>query len=292
MVIISYVPKHVALLASVLIPFSYVAFAEYVKRLFNAKAEKKRKKHTANRDYSTMVEMEIQERQKYREEELKFFLPYSLIYILLIIIIFALLGPYINFNLNEVYFSSKYDNEPTKDKLIKSIQVLMINFILYSGLLIQFLFGNETLYIKTCFCFFMESLYEPALEELLYRGLLFTLLKCAGYNSIISAIFSSLFFSVSHFRHIFDAYFNVNLLPRLFFQLFYTLMFGFYTCYAYNYAGTIFVSILLHGVCNTLQMPRFNYLSDISVSKIQKYTISCTYVFGIVSWVLLIMKYH
>lgn len=148
----------------------------------------------------------------------------------------------------------------------------------------------EYLYPKTSFCFFMENIYGPILEEFIYRGLLFTLLKEAGYNGIKSAIYSSLTFSLSHFRHVFDIYFSKKEIPRLFFQSFYTLLFGFYTCYAYNYSGTIFAPILLHGICNTLQMPRFNYLSN--CTKIRKNIISIVYIIGILSWIILIKIFH
>ena len=90
----------------------------------------------------------------------------------------------------------------------------------------------------------------------------------------------------------FDIYFDRSHIPHLFFQSFYTLLFGFYTCYAYNYSGTIFAPIFLHGICNTLQMPRFNYLSDYSLSKTKKNLISFAYIIGILSWVLLIKTYN
>ena len=54
----------------------------------------------------------------------------------------------------------------------------------------------------------MEIIYGPLLEEFVYRGILYTLLKQAWFNGYLSAIFSSLTFSLSHFRHIFDIYFN------------------------------------------------------------------------------------
>ena len=283
------VPKEIAILSSVLVPISFVLFVDLIKKIAASKLIKKKNNKGNFNDYSKIIEYEIKERHSYREAELKIFLKYSFIYPLILVIIYLIIGNSINFNIIEVYFSPKY-NKTINEKILGTITILIINFILYSGLLIQFFMDIESLYPKTSFCFFMENIYGPILEEFIYRGLLFTLLKEAGYNGIKSAIYSSLTFSLSHFRHIFDIYFSKKEIPRLFFQSFYTLLFGFYTCYAYNYSGTIFAPILLHGICNTLQMPRFNYLSY--CSKIKKNIISIVYIIGILSWIILLKIFH
>jgi len=283
------VPKEIAILSSVLVPISFVLFVDLIKKIAASKLIKKKNNKGNFNDYSKIIEYEIKERHSYREAELKIFLKYSFIYPLVLVIIYLIIGNSINFNIIEVYFSPKY-NKTINEKILGTITILIINFILYSGLLIQFFMDIESLYPKTSFCFFMENIYGPILEEFIYRGLLFTLLKEAGYNGIKSAIYSSLTFSLSHFRHIFDIYFSKKEIPRLFFQSFYTLLFGFYTCYAYNYSGTIFAPILLHGICNTLQMPRFNYLSY--CSKVKKNIISIVYIIGILSWIILIKIFH
>ena len=287
------VPKSAALLSSVIVPISFVIFVDYIKKIAANKLIRKRDDLNKNKfnDYRKTIEYEIKERHSYRDAELKFFLPYSFIYLFFLFLIYLIIGNYINFNIIEIYFSSEYNNS-IKEKCVKTIIVLLINFILYSGLLIQFFMGIESLYPKTFFRYFMENIYGPIIEEIIYRGLLFTLFKQAGYHGIKSAIYSSLTFSLSHFRHIFDIYFNKRMIPHIFFQSFYTLLFGFYTCYAYNYSGTIFAPIFLHGICNTLQMPRFNYLSDYSLSKTKKNLISFAYIIGILSWVLLIKTYN
>jgi len=283
------VPKEIAILSSILVPISFVLFVDLIKKIAASKLIKKKNNKGNFNDYSKIIEYEINERHSYREAELKIFLKYSFIYPLILVIIYLIIGNSINFNIIEVYFSPKY-NKTINEKILGTITILIINFILYSGLLIQFFMDIESLYPKTSFCFFMENIYGPILEEFIYRGLLFTLLKEAGYNGIKSAIYSSLTFSLSHFRHIFDIYFSKKEIPRLFFQSFYTLLFGFYTCYAYNYSGTIFAPILLHGICNTLQMPRFNYLSY--CSKVKKNIISIVYIIGILSWIILIKIFH
>lgn len=285
------VPKSVALFLSFIIPISFVLFVDWVKKLAASKLMKKENNDRDNNYYNKTIEYELKEKQLYREGELKFFLPYSFGYFFILILLFSIIGPYFNFDLTEIYFSSEY-NKTIKEKLIGTLMILTFNFILYSGLLIQFYFGNEKIYPKTYFCFFMENIYGPFIEEVIYRGLLFTLFKQAGFNGIYSALFSSLTFSISHFRHIFDVYFTESMIPHLFFQSFYTLLFGFYTCYAYNYSGTIAAPILLHCICNTLQMPRFNYLKDPYISKFKRNLISNSYIFGILGWVFLIAKYH
>ena len=283
------VPKGIAFFFFFVVPISFVVYVDWIKKLAASKLIRKKGDNNHD-DYAKMLEYEIKEKQSYREAELKFFLPYSLVYYLVLISFFLLLGPYFNFDITEIYFSSKY-NKTVKEKFIGTITILTINFILYSGLLIQFLFGNEALQPKTKFCYFMENLYGPLIEEAIYRGILFTLFINAGFNGYESAIYSSLTFSLSHFRHVFDIYFHRSI-GFLFFQSFYTLLFGFYTCYAYNYSDCILAPILLHCVCNTLQMPRFNYLKDCTLSKMKKNIISFSYIAGIVSWIFLIKKYH
>ena len=268
------VPKYIAIISSILIPISFVLFVDLIKRIAKTKLIKK---------------YELQD-DLYREKELKFFLPCSFIYLIFILLTFIILGPYINFNFYEIYFSNEY-NKPIFEKIWKTILIQIINLILYTGLLIQFITGIEYLYPRSKFIFFMEVIYGPFLEEFIYRGILFTLLKQAGFNGYLSAIFSSITFSLSHFRHIFDVYFDKSDMKRLYFQSFYTLFFGFYTSYAYNYSGSIFSSVILHGVCNVLQLPRLNYL-NYDISPKLKSIINFGYIFGILSWIILIFIFH
>ena len=268
------VPKYIAIISSILIPIFFVLFVDLIKRIAKTKLIKK---------------YELQD-DLYREKELKFFLPCSFIYLIFILLTFIILGPYINFNFYEIYFSNEY-NKPIFEKIWKTILIQIINLILYTGLLIQFVTGIEYLYPRSKFIFFMEVIYGPFLEEFIYRGILFTLLKQAGFNGYLSAIFSSITFSLSHFRHIFDVYFDKSDMKRLYFQSFYTLFFGFYTSYAYNYSGSIFSSVILHGVCNVLQLPRLNYL-NYDISPKLKSIINFGYIFGILSWIILIFIFH
>ena len=268
------VPKYIAIISSILIPISFVLFVDLIKRIAKTKLIKK---------------YELQD-DLYREKELKFFLPCSFIYLIFILLTFIILGPYINFNFYEIYFSNEY-NKPILEKIWKTILIQIINLILYTGLLIQFVTGIEYLYPRSKFIFFIEVIYGPFLEEFIYRGILFTLLKQAGFNGYLSAIFSSITFSLSHFRHIFDVYFDKSDMKRLYFQSFYTLFFGFYTSYAYNYSGSIFSSVILHGVCNVLQLPRLNYL-NYDISPKLKSIINFGYIFGILSWIILIFIFH
>ena len=274
------VPKNIAIIASILIPISFVVFVEKIKSIAKSRIIKN------NND----KEKYIFRGDLYRDEELKIFLPFSFIYLIFIILFFIIIGPYINFNIFEIYFSKEY-NKPILEKISKTILIQIINLILYTGLLIQIFSRIEYLYPKTPFSIFMENIYGPFLEEFVYRGFLFTLLKCGGFNGYLSALLSSLTFSLSHFRHVFDIYFNKHYLKKLYFQSIYTLLFGFYTCYAYNYSGTILAPTILHGVCNTLQMPRFNYL-HYDISKKFKTVISLGYILGISGWIILIVIFH
>ena len=289
------VPKNIAFFCVFVVPVSFVAYTDFIKKLAASKIKEdyqRRMMQNMKADpYKNEIEVQLQEKYLYREKELKFFLPYSLIYIVSFVAIFWILGPYINFPISKIYFSPENNNSIT-DKAIKTVTIIIINFVLYSGLLIQFIIGNEIMYPKTPFCYFMENIYGPFLEESIYRGLLYTLCISAGYGGVESAIISSATFSLSHLRHVFDVYFHKSMIPSLFFQILYTFLFGIYTCYGYNYSGTIIAAILLHSICNTLQTPRLGYLSDPYISKFKKNVISFTYIIGILGWILLIKKFH
>ena len=169
------VPKEIAILSSVLVPISFVLFVDLIKKIAASKLIKKKNNKGNFNDYSKIIEYEIKERHSYREAELKIFLKYSFIYPLVLVIIYLIIGNSINFNIIEVYFSPQY-NKTIYEKILGTFTILIINFILYSGLLIQFFMNIESIYPKTSFCFFMENIYGPILEEFIYRGLSFTLL--------------------------------------------------------------------------------------------------------------------
>lgn len=275
------VPKYIAIISSILIPISFVLYVDLIKKMAKSKLLKKNNKFKEQYELQSGL---------YREEELKFFLPYSFIYLILLISLFIFIGPYFNFDFYKIYFTVEY-NKSIFEKIWKTLLIQIINLILYTGLLIQYITQVEDIYPRSNFIFFMEVIYGPFLEEFIYRGILYTLLKQAGFNGYLSAILSSITFSLSHFRHIFDIYFDKSDIKRLYFQSFYTLFFGFYTSYAYNYSGTIFSSVILHGVCNVLQLPRLNYL-NYDISKIFKNVISIGYILGIISWIVLIIIFH
>ena len=290
------VPNIAAITSGVIIPISFVLYVDWVKKIAAEKIMSRLPKNKQNKEndkigYGKMLEFELKTRLSYRDEELKYFLGFSILYVFSLVLILYFIGPYINFNIKKIYFSSE-TNKPILEKVIKTSLVLLINFILYSGLLIQFFKGIEEIYPKTKFCYFMENFYGPILEEFIYRSILYSIFKYAGYSGKLSAFFSSFMFSISHFRHIFDVYFTADQFPRLIFQSFYTLLFGFYTCYAYEYSGTIFSAMLLHMVCNTLQLPRFSYLRNENVSPFMKNIINVTYAVGILGWVIMIYIFH
>ena len=286
------VPKLASISLGILIPISFVVYVDWVKKVSEKKILGLNNNHANNiSGHQRTIEYELQTKQSYRIEELKYYLIYSIVYFILLIAILYVIGPYINFDLIKIYFSSEY-NKPFSEKIQKTLLVQLINIILYSGLLIQFILKIESIYKKPKFLFFMENIYGPFIEEFIYRGILYSMFKYSGYNGILSAIFSSLTFSVSHFRHICDIYFTADQLPRILFQCFYTLLFAFYSCYAYEYSGTILSAILLHMVCNTLQLPRFEYLSKNGISKVKKIIITAIYIIGIVGWGTMILRFH
>lgn len=206
-------------------------------------------------------------------------------------LIFLLLqfGSFFHFDYYALFFIRE---KHLLSSIIKTIIVLGINTILYSGLIIQFIMKIEHLQRRKPFMFFMEIIFAPILEEMIYRGVLFNIFRGAHFSNIASSIISSLLFGISHLRHIFDHDYTPEKLKHIYFQLIYTTLFGCYTCYAYSVADSIIAPICLHACCNTLQIPRFSYLSSKAISPLKKKLISTVYIVGIILFIIALCFYR
>lgn len=186
----------------------------------------------------------------------------------------------------------KREQQQLWSSIMKTIVILSINCILYSGLIIQFIMKIEHLQKRRPFTFFMEIIFAPLLEEMIYRGVLFNIFRGAQFSNINSSIISSLLFGLSHLRHIFDHDYSPSKLKQIYFQLIYTTLFGCYTCYSYCVADSILAPICLHACCNTLQMPRFNYRTSKTLHPFKKKLISCIYMIGIFLFIIALSFYR
>lgn len=227
---------------------------------------------------------------KYRRGELIYILPSTFIFLVVLCIILIKFGNKLEFDFYQYLIENELSN--IFKHFLKSFIVFMINLILYSGYLIQLVIGNEEMKRRDLIISFMEYLYGPLLEEIVYRGVIFNLLRMVEYSNIQSAMISSIIFGLSHLRHFFDYQYDSNKKGMIIFQAIYTTLFGLYTSYAYSYSESLLAPILLHITCNYLQMPRLYYLKDDDVSKQQRYIISFTYIIGIILFIILLFIFH
>lgn len=227
---------------------------------------------------------------KYRKGELLCILPSTFLFLLILCCVLIKIGNNLEYDFYQYLIHNECSN--IFRHFWKSFIVFMINLILYSGYLIQLIIGNEEMKSKDLIISFMDYFYGPAIEEVIYRGIIFNLFRMEKYSNIQSALISSLIFGVSHLRHFFDYQYNPSKKAMIIFQTIYTTLFGLYTSYAYSYGESLLAPILLHMTCNYLQMPRLYYLQDEDVTKQQRFIISFTYIIGIVVFIILLFIFN
>lgn len=218
----------------------------------------------------------------FRESELKIVTKFTAVFQIVVYIFLMFCGEYFGLDFGNVFHISI---SSFIECLPKILLVIFINLVLYSGLIIQLVFGIEEIYQKSSYRFIMENVYAPFLEEFMYRGIIFNILKMKNFSSLSSGFISSFLFGVSHFRHIYDADYNIQ---RILFQVTYTTLFGLYSSYNYCLCNSLIGPIISHGICNTLQMPKFDYLHDRFVSEGKRKVITYLYIIGILGFFFLI----
>ena len=267
------ISKILSIILSIVVTLSFLIYIDFIKKLIKNKIPNQLLKS---------------DKFLYRDYELKYFFPYAVIILFVYILIFAIIAPYINFDVQKIYFDNDYS---LKDIILKII-IMEINLLfLYLGLIIEIILKLDYLMLGTSFINFMSIIFVPFLEEFIYRGIIFSLLKQSGFKFFMSALLSGLLFSISHFRHIFDPYFDKRQIARIYFQGFYTFLSGFYYSYAYNYSGNIITPSILHSTCNLLQFPHMMHLR-LNINKKLKNFISFAYIFGIIAFITMITIFH
>ena len=259
---------------------------------FKKKNEEFFKGDSMKRDYyieNTLEELNSNYHTAYRKGEFIFILFLTFIFLIFVLFLAVKFGHLLHLDFYNKFYLHETTNITTN--ILNSLVIFCINLVLYSGLLIQLIVGYEELPSRPPFFMFMEYIYGPFLEEMLYRGILFNIFHLSGFSSVQSGLVSSLMFGLSHLRHFFDFDYHKGKLPMILFQVIYTTLFGFYTTYAYSYSGSIIAPIILHMSCNVLQLPRLNYLHDENAKK-YKQLFSSAYIIGIIGFIFLVYRYH
>ena len=278
-----------------LIVFLYVVFIDLIKQIFKkylAKSfkvdEKSLNKLEINlrmlKDVNNIKELQD---LKYRKEELKIIFLGTIIYLTVLCITVFIIAPHYSYNLIEYV---KLNSESILFCTIKSIILIFNLLVLYAGHLFEhYYYQINPLYNKIGIKFWMETIYAPIIEEFMFRFIVFNLLKINGHSSIKSALISSFMFGIAHLRHFFDRTVNVN---KILFQIIYTSIFGFYSCYAYTYSNNFICPSILHIICNCLQTPHFYYINDEEYPNKLKTLTTIIYISGILGFIILTYIFH
>lgn len=118
--------------------------------------------------------------------------------------------------------------------------------------------------------FFRNYVVAPLSEELIFRGVIFSLLSPID-NSIVIVLISALLFSLSHSHHYFlqklEGSEPMSLMSGIF-QMSYTFVFGCYTGAFFSRTQSIFTTVTLHIFCNFCGFPDFDTLFSNKTYKI------------------------
>ena len=128
------------------------------------------------------------------KEEFKFIFFATFTFIILLIAILSQMCQFIEFNVMDQF----YNNFELMKMIQGSLFILSLNGVLYLGLIVQIIKGYEDLNIKNknWILLVKENIYGPIIEEMLYRGIIFNILKSHGFSNINSSLISSLMFGV------------------------------------------------------------------------------------------------
>lgn len=164
--------------------------------------------------------------------------------------------------------------------VVISLYSVLAIFFLYLGKFYFLYIGYDFIETEINFLFLIQKFYAPFIEEYLYRGILisFKVFDNLFYNGILS----SFLFGLSHLRHLFDDYSDVNVSKnQIFFQVSFTTLFGIICSCFLSITRSIYSCIIAHILCNILGLPKILNI-DSKENEIGK----TLYIIGIIMFIL------
>lgn len=136
--------------------------------------------------------------EEYKTREFKPILKSTIIYTILLIITLNFIGDLIGFDMTHYLFKDIFTFENFTNFINGSLYIIVLNSILYLGYIIQIFKRLEFLSTedKNSTLIFKENFYGPILEEFLYRGIIFNILKEATFSNFQCSLISSLMFGI------------------------------------------------------------------------------------------------
>eukprot|EP01113_Clastostelium_recurvatum_P039198 TRINITY_DN5963_c0_g1_i1.p1 TRINITY_DN5963_c0_g1~~TRINITY_DN5963_c0_g1_i1.p1 ORF type:complete len:299 (+),score=34.02 TRINITY_DN5963_c0_g1_i1:12-908(+) len=138
--------------------------------------------------------------------------------------------------------------------------------------------------------FVRNIIVGPITEEIVFRGCICPLLLSGGYGHSAVILCSPFFFGLAHLHHIRQHLHKSGKALRsawlqVFFQLFYTTVFGTFSSFLFVRTGHLIAPCLAHMFCNIMGFPAFGEIS----SSRYKYLVAASFVIGLVSFIYLLM---
>jgi len=80
------------------------------------------------------------------------------------------------------------------------VKITLLNLSLFLGYVVQIIFSIENVYKYDRIVLFIKSVvYGPFMEEIIYRFIVFEIIRMGGYNNTYANLISSLIFGISIF---------------------------------------------------------------------------------------------
>jgi membrane protease YdiL (CAAX protease family) len=179
-----------AIICSFIILIIFIIVIEFTKKRFENQYKKKTSSDDSYEDDDNPEDYRIQE-----------FIPIfksTSAYAVILTLFLNAFGSLIEFNIKNYLFKDLF----TLDTLIIIIKgcayITILNATLYLGHIIQLVKRIEYLSIedKNFVLILKENLYGPLLEEFIYRGIIFNILKDASFTNLQCALISSIMFGI------------------------------------------------------------------------------------------------
>lgn len=177
------------MLISIIIVVTFITVIEITKNKFN-------KYFNAKTDKSNFDE------EEYKKQEFKFIATSTLTYTIILLITLTVVSQPFKSHLKSNLYLEDY-RKYFLETLIGASYTILLNSLLYLGFLVQLLLKIENLKIsdKETIFIIKENIYGPLLEEILYRGIIFNLLREGGNSPVSATFISSLLFGLCKFWH-------------------------------------------------------------------------------------------
>ena len=198
--------EYLSIILSIVILSIFIVVIDITKSIFNKNYKKKTISHKNSETKYKESNEECDELDLYNIEEFKLIFMTTLIFSITLIFILHFFSGVTGFDIYHHFMERDlFDYLEILKVLSGGLFILILNSILFLGYLIQLIKRYEILSIeyKQLMLIIKENIYGPILEEVIYRGVIFNLLKSGGFTGSQSSIISSFLFGICNLIYLF-----------------------------------------------------------------------------------------